>query len=291
MKSVKLTLFFICSSFFSFNLFSQTFTLPMENARWTYERWLDGDFSGRENFAPDSIVTVNQTEYAVINDISISGWDYIYYREENGRVYVLPQDSIQEFLVYDFNLEIGDKFYPKWGVTFDRDSIVLDVVYIQEKEDFEGNVRNEFYLQGEDEYSEYGTIWLDGIGDTAWPFFYPHYQFGLQLGGFYTLGCFSEVGVNYVLSEQPCGTISSFNIPSIFEIIISPNPSNSIFFVSTDEIIQSCQVINLNGEIIYSASPNSNSFTLNLEKYYNGIYYLKLGANGHSSVIKKIYKF
>ena len=109
---------------------SQSTALPMENAIWCYTGYGDfGSFEGVACFSPDSLVEVNDQTYAHILHKTHPWENYqeILYREDEGKVFIIPQDSVNEILIYDFQLELGDTFLVTWVLLLDLISIQLQM--------------------------------------------------------------------------------------------------------------------------------------------------------------------
>lgn len=83
-------------------------------------------------------------------------------REEDSRMFFIPSDSISEYILYDFNLNVGE------GLTsiYSEDILGNPSIYNVE----EGPVRVDSILIG-DEYRRKlvfeGTSWIEGIGSTG----------------------------------------------------------------------------------------------------------------------------
>ena len=78
------------------------------------------------------------------------------------------------------------------------------------------------------------------------------------------------------------------NINKQGEFTIYPNPSSGVFKINSSKKIASLEVVNLIGEIIYSAQINSNEAEIDLHNPAKGVYFVKLIYSDESMTEKKI---
>ncbi|MEL6867018.1 MAG: T9SS type A sorting domain-containing protein [Bacteroidota bacterium] len=153
---------------------AQQMAFPSELAIWKYV--IEGDTGPTPNtlrytLTGDTLIGANN--YQFIND------DYI--RTVANKVYFLPKDSMTEFLIYDFDLELGDQFINQWSYfPDDPDTIVVDQI--------DSILTNEGYLKRW-YFGPSGGQWIEGIGSPFSPT-QPAYQASLS-GGF-SLLCFQN---------------------------------------------------------------------------------------------------
>ncbi len=79
-------------------------------------------------------------------------------------------------------------------------------------------------------------------------------------------------------------------VVNINDINIYPNPTNNIVNLNTNDVITKVIVIDLAGKIITTSNPNTNTTTIDLTDYPNGIYILNITINGqqlHKKIIKE----
>jgi len=289
MKSITLTLLFICSTFFNINLISQAFSLPMENATWTYTIEGDGIVWTTQSFFPDSLVTVNNIQYAIINNIQLDtpptqNWDNILYREQNKRVYVLPSNSLHEFLIYDFNLELGDTFVAKWGAEMDSDSIIYKV----ESVDTMISINNKSIKRIQLSNGNQGTIWYEGVGDFSWPFFYPHHKFGTNVSQSYNFHCLQSNN-EVLFGIDNCSLISGTEDKRDEGIFIYPNPAyERIYIISTNVALEKVALYDIYGRKCKEIDSMKNSMEINCQGLNPGIYFVQIEANAKIIKTKKV---
>lgn len=73
-------------------------------------------------------------------------------------------------------------------------------------------------------------------------------------------------------------------------LIIYPNPSSGVFYLSTKNSISNYKVVNHLGKTVLSNSTNSNNFQIDLQKYPLGIYFIQLQLESGKIETKKIIK-
>ncbi|MGL1888111.1 MAG: CotH kinase family protein [Reichenbachiella sp.] len=84
---------------------------------------------------------------------------------------------------------------------------------------------------------------------------------------------------------SPTDVLSSSD--SADEIILYPNPTNSIINIRGAVTIQEITITNIEGEIIYEERPNSMNHNIDLSDRSNGLYFIRI-KQGDKVVVKKI---
>lgn len=143
----------------------QDFPMPTTDARWvctlygvepipppvTYTLWQANNYC-----ANGQDTTINSTSYTKLE--YCSGGYKGAFRNDAGRVYYVPGDSLQEFLLYDFTLSDGETatdvyFEPAWS----GEGWLADVTVSNTSISTEYEGRKVLYLQA-------GGTWIEGIG-------------------------------------------------------------------------------------------------------------------------------
>ena len=65
----------------------------------------------------------------------------------------------------------------------------------------------------------------------------------------------------------------------LYDIIVYPNSSNGIFYVKSEIQISKIEIVNVLGEIIYSAQINSDRAEIDLNKQPKGIYFYQIQSD------------
>ncbi|MFN3908407.1 MAG: S8 family serine peptidase [Flavobacterium sp.] len=75
------------------------------------------------------------------------------------------------------------------------------------------------------------------------------------------------------------------------QVTLYPNPNNGIFNVfSSSESINSIEIFDIHGRVVFSRIVNSNAFNINTESLPKGVYMVRLNSENNSSTKKMIIK-
>lgn len=69
------------------------------------------------------------------------------------------------------------------------------------------------------------------------------------------------------------------------EVSISPNPTNDLLTISSKTELQKIELVSITGQTLLNENSTSNSHTLHLENFVNGIYFVNMYQNNH--IIKR----
>ena len=280
---MKAKIFFPIPIFFlSISLLVGQVEFPTLNAHWCYNGYTELSFDPWTYcISPSVLVELNGKTYSKItyfphpND---SEEKEILYRGEDRKFYVIPQDSIDEILIYDFDLEVGDTFVATWGwqiwgdeslEVYDVDSIVT-VDGVTRKRISLGNV------------SSSGT-WIEGIGSQNWIFVYPGYSGWLDAGYDVTCHFQNEEGI-----YSHFGSFCDFDlvtntketkISTTFDLY--PNPTSSILNINFKDLkVNKMKIIDLSGRIVFQEEIDSEYY--NLETHHileSGVFLIQIHTN------------
>lgn len=188
------------------------------------------------------------------------------YRQDTAmkRVYFISPFAIQECLLYDFSLNVGDTLNN--GCTCGNNCIVSSIDTVQIKNNYRKRIN--FFMSA---YSQ-----IEGIGSTA-GLLEPYIPF--ESGG--TLICFSQNGQTlYPDTITACYII----IAGVNEIkdsklySISPNPfhTSAILQVSSECINSELIIYNTIGSKVKQQSIRAESIQINRNDLANGFYFFKI---------------
>lgn len=245
MKNTLLLLFAFLSFLFAGTINAQDASFPTDSARWCYR--LTGDFGqylGSKCFSPLGYDSIGGKQYARIEYMTFPQQgrnEEIHYRVDGDKVYVLPQDSLQEILVYDFSLAVGDTFEVNWSLGFNGIPFKVVVINIRSVIGSDSIARRIFTLVGNSSFQQ--TEWIEGIG-SYWMHLLPNYEGSLS--GSISFLCFDNTKQGGYFS---CGTVSIE--PEIANLKVYPNPARDHFYLENPTATQqSIKVLDLNGKLL-----------------------------------------
>ena len=213
--------------------------------------------------------------------------NYGIYREDNGKVFMRKLNNFQspqeEFLLYDWNLNIGDEVYVQQGIS--ETGLVL---YAVTDTIINGEERRVFHLQYN---TDTGLVenWIEGIGsELGFPFSgtknNPVSPFGYEVTTemlcYYEDGLLSWNNPDY----DECVIDYWVDVPEIFtekKVVVYPNPTKGNVTI-TGENLSNIEVFNIVRQTIMSSDCEGNSATINMSVLPAGVYIMRIRTeNGH----------
>jgi hypothetical protein len=205
-------------------------SLPDSSATWTIASIGWGTYFANETFRIEGDTTINSIRYKSIYSTKDSIYNplistyFCAVRELNNKWFFVPADSTKEFMLYNFDVEIGDTVFidnPWWYgrgelIVFDIDSLELSGSYYK----YIG--LGYYHSSGQPLLSDHC---IAGIGSTQ-----GFYLSGLRMmdAGFELL-CFHRNDTLIYLNSPSgtCGYISTTDVKInslISDVTLSPNP-------------------------------------------------------------------
>jgi len=126
-------------------------------------------------------------------------------------------------------------------------------------------VSGTFIAQGGEQYITIGNFKDDANTDTT---FYPDGSTWLSWSYHYI----DDVSV----TETFPNSVNGYNQS---QITVYPNPANGVIYVNSPTLIESLVVYSSLGQLVYSQSPKSNNFQVDLSQFSEGIYYVNINTN------------
>ena len=233
--------------------------------------YIGGDtLIGTYTYKKALFVKGNQIGQNTFNNVSY-GYAGAYRNDiPNKKVYFVPDTANSEYLLYDFDLNIGDTLpatlvhvpnlqYP--SVVTSIGSITFNNIIYYRTYNYTSNCA----FSG-------STYLIEGIGDQA--------------GVFREIDCMYEIPYSYI-SYVCYNSNPAFCIPSGLttinglesissEISISPNPSSGIFTLQSTAEITTIEIYNVLGEEVYKSEVKSQKEEINLSNQPSGIYFVKV---------------
>lgn len=268
MKSLILFILFAILSFQP--LWSQSYhPFPDSNATWcdgTWFVWGSPPYdTGYTSYKTNGYALINDTLYTKIDNQYFN--DYCYLREENKKVYCRLSSSTSEFMLYNFDLEVGDTIllpqlcgeYFSEGYVMEIDSILIGSEY-----------HKRFHIES---WEWLPFSFIEGVGSEQ-GLMYCNLSWVDWDGN---LKCFSIDDTTYSLNGSGDKSIGNcwlyINIqekqPEV--IFIHPNPVQDIVFISGNQNYF-LELYNVVGQIKIKSYGSS----LNLENLPEGTYILNI---------------
>jgi len=204
-----------------------------------------------------------------------------YYREENGKVYMILNSANEEKLIYDFNLEIGEQ------ISYQNDQIIFETIAIDSVTLLSGERRKRLEMQLT--VAPYQTtFWIEGIGGIVSPM-EPSWTFAQDCNRY--LRCYYKgSNLEYSLDDN-CELTDVVDIIQVKRSIsYYPNPTkeNLTIKYDTDQKLKSIEIVAINGSTLMRLdSPTSESIDLN--DLQSGLYLIKaVFVDGSIGVIRFI---
>ncbi len=263
MNYLKLIFVFILGSYYA-NAIAQNYYFPDSDAMWSIcadKYFVEGDS------------TLNDIEYKkYYRCAQLDTSFYALLREDTltREIFYVKPDETQEYLLYDFSLEVGDTIsvYPIYYYnSFQIEVTGIDSILIGD------NYRRKLLIG--DTSSYYSEFWIEGMGSTAGLF--QAGTTGDPFGYFSNLLCYVEG--NEVMYEYnsnigcftTCGTAVE-NIANKINLSFFPNPAQDHLSFSSDEIIQHIVILDINGQQLYAKAANQTNGEIEVSHLTEGIY-------------------
>lgn len=281
------------------NLFAQQYTpMPTEKAKWLYRYHGANTLANVEGFKDEQLILngdditiqgkvykkITLRAFDTLNVSTYANYELPYYsktankpdklfaaiREENKRVYIRYDGQhyySDEYLLYDFNLGIGDFTPGGYGQIIAIDSIFFFGSYRKRFTAFKASERNtSHYIEGIG-WQEHGLIRR------------PNCQYA---NCYYTFICFNNDG-NILQPPFPpstCYDILPYGSITLAPYIngedkIYPQPFSSTLIIESANAVKAV-LYNYLGKVIFNERIADNRLVLNTSNLINGIYLLQL---------------
>lgn len=209
-------------------------------------------------------------------------------REVDQTIYFVPRDSVNEYLLYDFDVQPGDTLYDVYvGTSFHEDFSLVDMVVNNiDTQVTHGSMRPVVYLNG-------GT-WISGIGNHQGLFMEPWPNVSDYL---LELHCFSHLdsiyypwttGVVFGTCAMNVGIETS---PEAAMIQVYPNPTTSTITLQTETPLKQAWLTDLAGRRLMPMLPIGTQWEADLSTLPSGMYLIDVltqeGKKGVSKVVRE----
>lgn len=194
---------------------------------------------------------------------------------------------IDEYLLYDFGLEEGATFEMKNPITpFPEEGGLFVLDSIRNVEIWSGTTRKHFYFSPHEtnQISTQNAIWVEGVGSLSMinaPGGHPEIN---EVG---LLNCFFKNAELFYSNLTPEVTVCEPTILSLSQnkqqeiIVYYPENNKSICYLKNTENVKKIELFDLNGrKLAVFQNQFENEIRIDLQRFSNGMYYVKLFYDG-----------
>lgn len=206
-----------------------------------------------------------------------------YYREENGVVFLKPNETQEEIAIYNFNLNVGEQF----EIGNSAQQLLIEVLSVDSITLNSGEKRKRLEIARASN-TNIKTYWIEGIGSELSPL-NPLWMFVLDCWN--ELNCFHKENiVEFQLGNCELTSIENIN-ESKRTINCYPNPSSEEINLSSDsgEEIRQIEIIDLHGNSILQIITKTLE-PIKLDRISDGIYLIRITFKDGSIGITKFVK-
>ncbi len=185
--------------------------------------------------------------------------------EQDKRIYYDFSEDLSDslYLVYDFNVEIGDTIDHWWGIYNSYWGPEVTTIAAIDSVEMCGKIRKRFLTNY---YFESGIIYfIEGIGSDAG--LIPRYDY-FENGS--NLVCYSDQNC------APCPFVTDVDEASASGVKIYPNPFKENIFIDTEITNYQIIIFNQNGQVIKTFQNESN---LELSELPSGVYFVGIHSD------------
>lgn len=200
------------------------------------------------------------------------------YRSENRKVYFVPKDSTNQFLLYDFSVEVGDTIPQVYFEYFYGDGMFLTdyVIYHIDTIFVNGNP-----------HKRINDNWVEGIGNLQGFLLEPFFnisQYRVELT------CMSIENTVYFPMQDviPCPLDLAVSDVILPKIAISPNPTSDKLIIEGINDAAEINVINAQGKTVDFRRLSTHE--LAVSDLVAGVYFVQVTQNKQSAIVKFVKK-
>jgi|GEM_PF-6909194 hypothetical protein len=201
-------------------------------------------------------------------------------REENGKIYTrTSQNSDEEQMIYDFNIDEGDTFvFSLYGGSY--------IVYRVDSVNVNDNLLKRLYLKGISD-ENICDEWIEGVGSVNYPLLYPFQSISMHAYG--KLLCVKQNNVTAFMNPQynTC-YIPFMNLESVDNTSIKIYPTlvkDNIYVVSDNNKPMDISFVNISGHRTKTIRTNGSK-EIDISSLPSGIYNVIINKTHSQKIIK-----
>ena len=294
---MKRILILIVTLLIAYTSFSQEYhKFPTSDAIWNYlvtgsmvppYEWLVIDSLGQE-------ITIDNKQYIEVYKAA-HGNSYVIgaIREDTIQKKVYFHNFMNEIILYDFTIEVGDTIHYTTNLYYTLD--YYKVVEAIDSTLINGQYRKTWFLTNS--YLIMPDIWIEGIGSVyRYGLLYPNDPDIVLDASTPYFGCFKDGTITYLDSNNCCSgecpcSIWLVNTSELDtkadDISIFPNPAQNkltLDFGSDNPPYDYCDLYTFNALLIQKFEIKSRKIEINISSLDDGIYFIKLTGQNNSTV-------
>lgn len=200
------------------------------------------------------------------------------YRTENRKVYFVPKDSTNQYLLYDFSVEVGDTIPQVYFEYFNGGSMFLT--------DYVIDYIDTIIING-NPHKRINNNWVEGIGNLQGFLLEPYFNVSQYL---VELSCMSIDNALYypMQGTDPCPMDLGVSDAILSKIAISPNPTSDKLIIEGINDSAEINVINAQGKIVDFRRLSTHE--LAVSDLVTGVYFVQVTQNKQSAIVKFVKK-
>lgn len=271
-------------------------TFPTSNAIWSNYHYIseeDEEFPWLHNTTLEGVKSYCMGEEdTLINNLV---YDQIHYcrggykgatRSEDNKVFYVPGDSLNEFLLYDFGLALGDSAIDVYFETFNFNYGHLAILSVNNVDSvlINNTYRKRIYFDGG------MNEWIEGIGNTGGLFL----ESGGNVSGYYDeLACLS-INDTTIFPEVAIGTCEIIdgiqkNQRLIIEVYPNPVKGDKLHVNMGQAHATSITLFNNMGQMVeVHLEQFGDDYQIDTKSIPSGIYFLKIKDGNNQTQVEKI---
>lgn len=198
--------------------------------------------------------------------------------EERKVYFKLDQDE-EEFVLYDFSLEVGDSI----STPFNINDEYYHVLEINDVNLVDGTVVQEYVFSGGTGSFDGNFKYIESVGSELSTFG----DFGMGIGFHSELLC-AEINDNLIYDGNCSGYVLETEEENQNKFRVYPNPTANFINIEFENYLDSkAQIVDATGRLVQSIQLNASPQRINLEDLDPGIYFLVITNDFGVSAIEK----
>ncbi|MEN9978479.1 MAG: hypothetical protein RLZZ569_1104 [Bacteroidota bacterium] len=196
------------------------------------------------------------------------------YRSENRKVYFVPKDSTNQYLLYDFSVDVGDTIPQVYFEYFYGDGMFLT--------DYVIDYIDTIIING-NPHKRINNNWVEGIGNLQGFLLEPYFNISQYL---VELSCMSIDNALYypMQGTDPCPMDLGVSDDLLNKLVISPNPATERIAITGIESEFEVIVRNIQGDKVLAQRMENNE--LEITQLAAGMYLLQIISNNKTRLVK-----